>query len=71
MSEVQLLNAPVEAAVCNQMMEAVASRLLSLEHHLGTYVLDREIYLQKMGAANELRSVHNDLQTVYERNFKA
>jgi hypothetical protein len=64
-----LLNPPVEAAICRKMIALVSQRANLLERELGTTLLDRETYLQKLGAARELRAMDRTLTLTYNREF--
>jgi hypothetical protein len=66
---VALLNPPVEAAVCQSMMTEVDRQLKLIEKDLAEVLMDRELYLQKLGAAQQLRTLSVTLNTLYERSF--
>lgn len=67
---VALLNPSQEAAVCNQMRGAIASRLEVLERDLTHSALEREQYLKKIGAALVLRELVQEADRIYARNFE-
>jgi hypothetical protein len=70
MSEVALLNPQVEAAAAKAMINVAATRLGNLQQALTASVLDRETYLQKIGAATELDRLLADMQREYARHFE-
>ena len=65
-----LLNPPVEANVCRQMIKAIEADLALVEKELTTVVMDRERYLQKMGRIDQARKSLGDLKRIYQREFE-
>ena len=65
-----LLNPAVESDVCRRMMEVTQAHLEKLESGLTGSVLERETYLQKIGAVTELRRILERQQELYKREFE-
>ena len=66
-----LLNPPLQASACLEMIESVSQRLAQVEHQLTHSVLDQPIYLQRISEAVCLRDTVAILTTIYQRNFAA
>lgn len=65
-----LLNPPVEAAACRQMLDHVAQRIVQMERELTSVTLDRETYLEKIGAVKEARALMRALDDIYGKEFR-
>lgn len=70
MTDLALLNPQADGEAAGQMLIVAKGRLERLERELTTTVLDRDKYLLKIGAAQELRLIVNDLQVTYDRHFR-
>lgn len=64
-----LLNPPVEAAVCQQMIRVVKSRLATQERTLTTTIMSIEQYMRTFGQAEALRGILAELEQTYAKNF--
>lgn len=69
MTEVALLNPAQDAEACKAMMSVGRKRREALSAALTSSVLDRETYLQKIGALNELDRFLSDMQREHDRRF--
>lgn len=65
-----ILNPPEEAAACREMIHATQEQIAITESSLTGSVLDRETYLQKIGALLALRQNLKTLETIYRRRFE-
>lgn len=70
MANVALLNPGSESRVCQEMLAAAMARKTKLDSELTANLLDRETYLLKIGAAMELKRLIDEMQQVYDREFK-
>jgi len=70
MSEVSLLNPREDAAACKAMIEAAKTRLKVLETELTHSVLERDNYLQRIGAAIAMRTSVLEMEREYQRRFE-
>ena len=66
---VALLNPPLEAAVCREMIAHARSRMAVTENRLLGTVLERDLYLKTIAAHMELRALIEDLEQVYRTHF--
>jgi signal recognition particle GTPase len=66
---VALLNADVEAAVCREMIDRVSKHVQDREQSLLNRPLERELYLQTIGAVLALRAAQQDLSQIYTTRF--
>jgi len=64
-----LLNPQAESAVCRRMISLAEDQVKKLDLALTTSVLEREHYLQKIGAAAELRRLIDNMKVEYAREF--
>ena len=70
MTDLALLNPAKESACVEEMLLYVDVQIEKLETQLATSLMDRETYLQKFGAATELRRVRDDLKEIYKRRMR-
>ena len=70
MADVALLNPQVESEICKRMIDAAMVRQQKIHQALTTSVLDRETYLLKIGAASELDRLLQEMQQMYDREFR-
>lgn len=69
MTEVALLNPQADAELSRRLLDAVGEAVQSKERVVLTSVLDREAYLQNMGALVALRELHREVETIYRRKL--
>ncbi len=62
-----LLNPQTELDGARRIIQLASSRLENLDKALTETVLEREAYLQKIGAAQELRNLIEDMNETYRR----
>lgn len=65
MTNVPLLNPQIEIEVAKAMIASAGRQLRQIEGTLVSKVLDREMYLQNIGAANMLRRLVDELNQIY------
>lgn len=70
MTDVALLNPTTDADGCQAMLSVARQLLEQREKELVTAVLDRETYLQKIGAANALRTLIARMEREFSRRFE-
>jgi hypothetical protein len=66
---VALLNPGEEAAACREMIEQVEKAFRDRENVLIGRPLERELYLQTIGAVMALRPLHAELLRTYNTRF--
>lgn len=66
---VTLLNEQDESVVAQNILGVIDDNVERLERELCTSVLDREVYLQKIGALNAMRTVQQRQQKIYDTKF--
>lgn len=64
-----VLNPPVEAAVCRRMIATITARRESLDAALKTRVLERENYLQTISMRIALDEAIKEITSIYEKEF--
>ena len=70
MNDLALLNPAPDADGCQAMLDVARKQLQRRDNELTTAVLDRENYLQKIGAANALRALITEMEREYARRFE-
>lgn len=65
-----LINPPVEAEACREMIMSVRSHLERAERAATTSFMQRDEYAQNFGAIQALRKVLVSVEDVYKRRFE-
>jgi len=67
---ITLINSPDDAAVTKLIISVAERSVKNLEEKASSSILDREVYIQHMGALLEMRRLLMEQQQMYRRYYE-